>query len=146
MASGQAGQADDGIPVDADQASGGPDSAVLGQVVEHGEGLVLGQMGVEEGRALALGEARLAGLAVKQADVIVLAVAGADGEVCGVASAVEWTIGVLTAEACEIVHGIGSPGRAGRVGIVSWSRDASGVTTLIPHPVFSSFRTRPVVP
>jgi hypothetical protein len=120
MLSGQAGQADDGIPVDADQASGGPDPAVLGEVVEHGEGLVLGQMGVEQGRALALGEAGSAGLAVEQADLVVLAVAGAGGEVCGVASAVEWALRVLTAEACEIVHRIGSPGWAGRVGIVSW--------------------------
>jgi hypothetical protein len=119
MLTGHACQADDGIAVDADQASGGPDPAVLGEVVEHGEGLVRVQMAVEQGRALALGEAVFAGVAVEQSDMIVLAVAAAGREISGVASAVECAPGVLAAEACEIVHGIESPDRAKRVGIMS---------------------------
>jgi hypothetical protein len=73
-------------------------------VLEHGEGLSLGEMAVEQGRALALGEAVLAGLAVEQSDVILLAVAGADREVAGVTRAVEGALRVLTAEAREVVH------------------------------------------
>ena len=91
--------------MDADQASGLADAAALVEVLEHGEGLLLGEMAVEQGRALALGEAGLAGVAVEQADVVLLAVAVADREVAGVASAVEGAVGVLAAEASEVVHG-----------------------------------------
>ena len=117
MLSGDVRQADDGVGIDADQASGLSDTAALGEVLEHGEGLLLGEMGVEQGRALALGEAVLAGLAVEQADVVLLAVAAADREVSGVASAVEGAIGVLAAEAREVVHGSKTPGEPGRDGI-----------------------------
>jgi hypothetical protein len=106
-------QADDGIAVDVDEAPGLSDAAALGEVLEHGAGLRLGQVGVEQGRALALGGAVLAGVAVEQPDLVVLAVAGADGEVCGVASAVERAIGILAAEAREVVHGWKTPGEPG---------------------------------
>jgi hypothetical protein len=110
-------QADDGIAVDDDQAPGLSDAAALGEVSEHGACLLVGQVGVEQRRALALGEAVLAGVAVEQPDVVPFAVAVADGEVCGVASAVEAAIGILAAEACEVVHGLKTPGGPGRVGI-----------------------------
>jgi hypothetical protein len=71
------------------------------------------------------------GVAVEQSDVILLAVVGADGEVSGVTSAVGGAIGLLAAEACEVVHGVESPGRGGRVGIGSWKHDASYITTPI---------------
>jgi len=80
-----AGQSSDGVGIDADQAPGGSDAAALVEVLEHGEGLLLGEMAVEQGRALALGEAVFAGLAVEQPDVVLLTVAGADGEVAGIA-------------------------------------------------------------
>jgi hypothetical protein len=104
MLSDHAGQSPDGVGIDADQASGGADATALVEVLEHGEGLRLGEMAVEQGRALALGEAVLAGLAVEKSDVVLLAVAGADREIAGVTDAVEGTLGVLTAEACEVVH------------------------------------------
>ena len=85
MLSDDAGQPSDGVGIDADQASGGADAAALVEVLEHGEGLLLGEMAVEQGRALALGEAVFAGVAVEQADVILFAVAGSDGEIAGVA-------------------------------------------------------------
>ena len=113
----QSCQANDGIAVDLDQASGLPDAAALGEVLEHGAGLRLGEMGVEQRRALALGEAVFAGLAIEQADVVVLAVAAADGEVCGVALAEEAAIGILAAEAYEVVHGWKPPGGPGRLEI-----------------------------
>jgi hypothetical protein len=120
VCAGQFRQAGDGIAVDLDQASGLSDAAALGEVLEHGARLLVGEVGMEQGRALALGEAILAGLAVEQTDVVVLAVAGADGEVSGVASAVGGAIGILAAEACEVVHGSKTPGGPGRVGIREW--------------------------
>jgi hypothetical protein len=114
---GQLRQAGDRVAVDVDQASGLSDAAALGEVPEDGAGLLLREVGVEQRRALALGEAVLAGVAVEQSDVALLAVAGADGEVCGVAPAVGRAIGILAAEAREVVHGTGSPHRPGRVGL-----------------------------
>ena len=103
--------------MDVDQASGLPDAAAFGEVLEDGASLLLGEVGVEQGRTLALGEAVFAGLAVEQSDVMVLAVAAADGEVCGVASAEGGAMGILAAEAREVVHGWKAPGGPGRVGI-----------------------------
>jgi hypothetical protein len=117
---GQLGQSDDRIAVDVDQAPGLSDAAALGEVLEHRAGLLLGQVGVEQRGALALGEAVLAGVAVEQADVVLLAVAVADREVCGVSLAVEGAVGILAAEAREIVHRCKGPGRPGRVGVRSW--------------------------
>jgi hypothetical protein len=102
---GGAGQPDDGIAMGADQAAGLADAVALGEVVEDGRGLLLGQAAVEQRGALALGEAGLAGLTVEQPDVVILAVAVADGEVAGVAAAVEGAFGILAAEAREVVHG-----------------------------------------
>jgi hypothetical protein len=73
-------------------------------VLEDGEGLSFGEMAMEQGRALAFGEAVLAGLAVEQSDVVLLAVAGADREIASVTGAVEGALRVLTAEAREVVH------------------------------------------
>lgn len=110
-------QADDGIAVDVDQAPGLSDAAALGEVLAHGAGLLLGQVGVEQRRALALGKAVLAGVTIEQPDVVLLAVAVADGEVFGVTLAVEAASGILAAEASEVVHGLKTPGGPGRVGI-----------------------------
>jgi hypothetical protein len=104
MLSGAAGQSADGVGIDADPPSGGADAAALVEVLEHGEGLLRGEMGVEQGRALALGDAVFARLAVEQSDVVLLAVAGADGAIAGVAPGVEDALGVLAAEAREVVH------------------------------------------
>jgi hypothetical protein len=113
MLSGDAGQSADGVGIDADQAPGGSDAAALVEVLEHGEGLLLGEMAVEQDCALALGEAVFAGVAVEQSDVILFAVAGADGEIAGVAPGVEDALGVLTAEAREVVHAKGRSGQRG---------------------------------
>src|SRR4051812_33992909 len=104
MLSDDSGQSSDGVGIDADQASGASDTTALVEVLEHGESRLFREVAVEQSRALALGEAVLAGLAVEQSDVALLAIAGADREVPGVARAVEGALGVLTAEACEVVH------------------------------------------
>jgi hypothetical protein len=113
-------QAGDGVTVDVDPASGLSDAAALGEVLEHGAGLLVGQVGRGQGRALALGGAVLAGVAVEQADVVVLAVAGADGEVPCLALAVAGAIGLLAAGPSEVVPGLGAPRRQGRVGPRGW--------------------------
>jgi hypothetical protein len=135
--------ADDGVAVDVDQASGRSDAAARAAVLEHGAGLLLGEVGREQGRALAFGEAVIAGLAVEQPEVIVLAVACADGEVSGIALAKEGAIGLLAAEAREVVPGTAAPRRPGRVGLRVGESDASGITTPVPRPVFHSSETRP---
>jgi len=104
MLSGDAGQSTDGVGIDADQASGGANATALVEVPEHVEGLSSGEMAVEQGRPLALGESILARLAVEQPDVVLLAVAGAGREVTGVTRAVEGAVGILATEACEVVH------------------------------------------
>jgi hypothetical protein len=89
MLSDDAGQPSDGIGINADQAPGGADATALVEVLEHSESLFFGEMAVEQSRALALGEARLARLAVEQSDVVLFAVAGAGREVAGITRAVE---------------------------------------------------------
>ncbi len=110
-------QADDRIAVDLDQASGLSDAAALGEVLKHGACFLFGQVGVEQRCALALGEAGFAGVAVEQPDVVLFAVAIANGEVSGIALAEQGAIGVLAAEASEVVHGLKTPGGPGRVGV-----------------------------
>jgi hypothetical protein len=104
MVAGGAGQSDDGVAMDADEAFGLTDAVALGQVMEHGAGRLVGESAIEQRRALALGEAGLAGVAVEQADVMLLAVAVADGEVAGPSSPVEGAVGILATEAGEVVH------------------------------------------
>ena len=104
MLSDDAGQPSDGVGIDADEASGAADTTALVEVLEYGQGCFLGEMAVEQGRALALGEAILARLAGEQSDVALLAVAGTDREIAGVSCAVEGALRVLTAEAREVVH------------------------------------------
>jgi hypothetical protein len=106
-----AGQPPDGVGVAADRATGRADAAALVEVLEHGEGPLLGEMAVERGRALALGEAALAGPAAEQSDVVRPAVTGAGREIAGVADAAGGALGVLTAEACEVIHAGDRSGR-----------------------------------
>jgi hypothetical protein len=102
---GGAGQSDDGVAVDADEPSGGADAAALVEVLEDGVGLLLGQVAAVQRRALALGEAGPAGVAVELPELLVLAESAAGREVTGAALAVERAVGILAAEAGEVVHG-----------------------------------------
>src|SRR4051812_17134354 len=102
---GGAGQSDDGVAVDADEPPGGADAAALVEVLEDGVRLLLGQVAAVERRALALGEAGPAGVAVELPELLVLAEASADREIAGVALAVECAARILAAEAREVVHG-----------------------------------------
>src|SRR5438128_10381487 len=105
MRAGFSCQPHDGVAMDAGESFGLPDPIAIDQMFEDGDHGLLGQARVEQRGALAFGEAGLADLAGEQADLLVLAVALADHEVAGVALAVERAIGVLAAEASEVVHG-----------------------------------------
>jgi hypothetical protein len=111
--SGHPGQSGDGIAVDADQTCGRSDAPALEEVSQDVVGLLGWEVGVEQGRALAFGEAGLAGVAGEQAEMVLQAVAGGDREVCGVAWPVAGAVGVLAAEACEVVHGSDRTERVG---------------------------------
>jgi hypothetical protein len=97
------GVADDGVFIDAGQAGGLADAAPLSEVLEDGQGLGVGQARAEQGGAGPLGEAPLAGATDEHA-AAVLAVAEADAEVIPAAHAVVGAVGVLAAEAAEVVH------------------------------------------
>jgi hypothetical protein len=112
--SGGAGQSNDGVGLDADEATGLSDAVALGQMVEDGDGRLLGESAAVQGRALALGGAGAAGVAVELAILLGLAVVAADREVAGVALTVKFAVGILAAEAREVVHGGDEPGRPGQ--------------------------------
>jgi len=105
---GQGCQPGDGVLADPHQPGGlsGPTAVV--EVLQDPCDLVVGELGVEVGRPLELGEPRLAGPAVQEA-VVILAVVAADREVAGAAAAVLRTVGVLAAMQCEVVRGHESP-------------------------------------
>jgi hypothetical protein len=131
--SGGAGEADDGVAMDADESSGGADAAALVAVLEHREGLRLGPMAAGERRALALGEAGPAGVAVGLPELLRLAEAAADREVAGVTSAVERAVRILAAEAREVVHGVARHGVPGWDETGGWKRKTSPILRRIPH-------------
>jgi hypothetical protein len=123
VTSGGTGQSDDGVAMDTDEPLGLSDAVALGQMVEHGVCLVFGEPTIEQGCALALGEAGLARVAVEQTDVVLLAVAFADREVSGVPSPIEGAVGVLAAEAREVVHGEESSRQKGWVAVRGFGKE-----------------------
>jgi hypothetical protein len=131
--SGGAGESDDGVAMDADEAPGGADAATLVEVLKHGVGLLLGQMAAVERRAFAFGEAGAAAVAVELSELLVLAEVAADREVAGVTSAVERTVRILAAEAREVVHGVGWLGMPGRDETSGWKRKTAPILRRIPH-------------
>jgi hypothetical protein len=103
--SGHAGPPHDGIAVDSDEPLGLSDPVTLHQVLEDGDHFFRWQTGVGKRSALAFGESGLAGVAGEQSDRLMLAVAVADREIAGVSLTVERAVGILAAEAREVVHG-----------------------------------------
>jgi hypothetical protein len=102
-----------GVLADAHQAAGLTDADPFGHVLQDGHDLVLGQPGVEQRCALALGEAVLAGAAIQQ-PALLPALAHADGQVAVPALAIVRAFLVLTAEAFQVVHDAPSLGRSRR--------------------------------
>jgi len=132
MSPGGVGEAEDGVAVDAEEASGLADAVAFGQVVQDRDGGGLGQMAAVQRGALAFGEAGAAGVAVELSELLVLADSAADGEVAGVALAVERTFGLLATETGEVVHGRMEPGE-GRDAIEGWESRASLILRRIPQ-------------
>jgi hypothetical protein len=133
MFSGGAGQADDGVGCDSDETAGLSDAVALGQVLEDGDGGWCGEPAAVQRRALAFGEAGAAAMAIQASKLLVLAVAAADGEITDVTLAVECAVGVLAAEASEVVHEADGPGGPGRETIRGWKRKTSLILRRIPH-------------
>jgi hypothetical protein len=104
MIAGQAGQADDGVAMDADQACGGADATPFLEMAEDRHNLVVRELGTEEDGALVLGEGTLAGVAAEESVLALLSEAVVNREVSGVASAEIRTLGIGAAEPREVVH------------------------------------------
>ena len=110
------GQADDGVLIDAHQAGRLADATAFLEVTEDIESLVVGQAGAEQGGALALGEAVLAGATGEHAQAV-FAVVEADAEVALTAQAVIGAVGVLATEQFKLSLSI----RRSRAKRRSWS-------------------------
>jgi hypothetical protein len=93
-----------GVLVDADQATGGPRPAAFPDVLQDGEGLIVGQACVLQDGPLALGEGTLAGAAVDQADPPALAAPAAEVEVFIAPDAGIRALGILTAQVFDGDH------------------------------------------
>ena len=90
--------------MDPDEPLGLSNAATVVEVGEDGASLLVGEPAIEEGRALAFGEAFLASAAGEHA-ALLRAVAEGDAEVVQAAFAVVGALGVLAAEVAEVVHG-----------------------------------------
>jgi hypothetical protein len=104
MVAGQAGQADDGVAMDAHQACGGTDAASFLEVTEDRHDLVVGELGAEEDGPLVFRERVSAGVAAEESVLAPLAEAVVDREVSGVALTGRRTARVGAAEPCEVFH------------------------------------------
>jgi len=104
MIAGQAGQADDGVAMNTDQACGGADATSFLEMAEDRHDLVVRELGTEENGAFVLGEGVLAGVAAEEPVLALPPKAVVDREVAGVASAEIRTLGIGAAEAREVVH------------------------------------------
>jgi hypothetical protein len=97
------GVANDRALIDPREPAGLTDAAALLEVLEDGEGLVVGQRGAVQGCALALGEALLAGATGEDASLVGAGAKG-DTEVALVPLPVVGAVGVLATEAAEVIH------------------------------------------
>jgi len=102
---GDQGQSHHGVLVDSDQATGLPHPTTLLQMLEHGQGFVIGEFAAVQGRAFALREAFLTGAAGEDTAFLVGAVVEADAEVVQSAAAVVRALRILAAEGFQVVHG-----------------------------------------
>ena len=104
MPAGEDGQAYHRVLVDPDQATRLADAATLLEMLEDGEGFLLGEFAAVQRGALAFGESLLAGTAGEDAALLVVSIAEADPQVVEAALAVVGAIGVLAAEDFQVVH------------------------------------------
>jgi len=131
--SGGTGAAHDGVAMDADEAAGGPDATAVLEMFEHREGCSLGEMAAIQRCALAFREAGAAGVARELSVWLGFTVVAADREVAGIAPTVELALGILAAEAGEVVHMVQGLAVMGQDTIQRWNRRPSHILRLIPH-------------
>jgi hypothetical protein len=105
MIAGLSGVSGDGVAVDPDEPLGLADAATLGDVRQQVGDLLAGQVRSEQGRALALGEAGLAGATAEHATRLSGPVTAGLGQVSGVTFAVIGTGRIQAAETGEVIHG-----------------------------------------
>jgi hypothetical protein len=104
MIAGQAGQADDGIAMDAHQACGGPDAASFLEMTEDRHDRVARGLGAEEGGPFGLRERLLAGVATEESVLALGAEAVVDRQASDIALPERRTPRVRAAETCEVIH------------------------------------------
>jgi hypothetical protein len=102
---GKQGQADHGILVDFDQATGLTHATTLLQMLQDGEDFVLSKFGTIQRSAFAFREAFLAGAASQNTPLFVGAIAETNTQVVLAALTVVGTGRVLAAEVFQVVHG-----------------------------------------
>jgi hypothetical protein len=107
MDTGFAGIASHRVAVDPDQPFGLADAAAFGDMFEDGDGLLFGEVRVEERSALAFGETIAAGAASEESDRVIFAVAAADGEIFATPNAMIGAWAIQAAELSEVIHGEG---------------------------------------
>ena len=100
MLAGDYRQADHRVLIHPDQATGLANAAILLEVVQHGNGFVLGKFAAVESRPFAFGETLLAGSAGQDTAGFSRAVAKADAQVVQAPAAVVLALRVLAAEGC----------------------------------------------
>jgi hypothetical protein len=106
VVSGLADIASHRIAMDPHQPLGLADAAAVGDVLQDGDGLLLGQVRAEQGRALAFGEPDTARTASEEPDRRGgLAVVTGDGEVFAPSDAMIGALGIQAAEHGEVTHG-----------------------------------------
>ena len=93
-----------GVLVHLDQAACGPRAAAFPEVIQDGQGLLIGQSGLLQDGALALGEGSLAGAAVDQADASAFAAVTAEVEVFAAPDPGLGAVGILAAEVLDGGH------------------------------------------
>jgi hypothetical protein len=98
------GIAHGGIFSDADEAAGGTAATAVLEVLQQGEGLVVGEARGEQRGAGALGEAAVAGPAGQHTPLLIGTVAESHPEVSLAALPVVGALGVPAAEAVEVIH------------------------------------------
>ena len=115
LLAGQTTQAADSAAIHPAEPAGLADTAAFGDVLQDRLDPLGRQPGVEQGRPLPLGEASLAGPAAEHASLPIGAVATGHRQISGPAIAVLGALRIQTAEAREVVHGVGSPRRSSRL-------------------------------
>jgi hypothetical protein len=112
---GDPAQAADRAAIDLAEAASLSDAAPFGDVLQDRLNLLRRQSRVEQGRALAFGEAILAGPAAEHASGLLRAIATGHREISGSPLAMFRAVGIQTAEAREVVHGAAPPMRSSRL-------------------------------